>query len=355
MPTGLLHAPVGRQRRPSRPTGRPSTRTSGPAPTTRRRGWPTWTLNHVQAAINYPNTFPRFAGQGFAERSRQGARAGRAPGLQRLDDRRLVRRRRPGPPDPVDPGPAVGSRAWRPPRSGVARPRAAAPSPSRRTRPSSGFASLHSGAWDPLWEACSETDTVVTMHIGSSSSMPTTSDDAPLAVSMALNAQNAQGSLCDWVLLPDAGALSHDQAGLRREPGRLDAVPARAHGRGLARGRRRDRPRQPPVDLCTRAGIRMHLRRPARAPQPRRDRPRAHPVRVGLPARQRHLAQHPRRRSPTVRQVGMDKDRVRHAAAATTPSPAMASSASASPPERAGAPDAPRRVDQRAGPRRTSA
>jgi hypothetical protein len=37
------------------------------------------------------------------------------------------------------------------------------------------------------------------MHIGSSSSMPTTSDDAPLAVSMSLNSQNAQGSLCDWV------------------------------------------------------------------------------------------------------------------------------------------------------------
>jgi predicted TIM-barrel fold metal-dependent hydrolase len=37
------------------------------------------------------------------------------------------------------------------------------------------------------------------MHIGSSSSMPTTSPDAPLAVSMSLNAQNAQGSVCDWV------------------------------------------------------------------------------------------------------------------------------------------------------------
>ncbi len=26
------------------------------------------TANHVSAAINYPNIFPRFAGQGFAER-----------------------------------------------------------------------------------------------------------------------------------------------------------------------------------------------------------------------------------------------------------------------------------------------
>jgi hypothetical protein len=25
-------------------------------------------VNHVEVAINYPNTFPRFAGQGFAER-----------------------------------------------------------------------------------------------------------------------------------------------------------------------------------------------------------------------------------------------------------------------------------------------
>ena len=50
-----------------------------------------------------------------------------------------------------------------------------------------------------LWEACEETDTTVSMHIGSSSTMPTTAPDAPLATSMSLNAQNAQGSLCDWV------------------------------------------------------------------------------------------------------------------------------------------------------------
>src|SRR6202023_847167 len=62
-----------------------------------------------------------------------------------------------------------------------------------------GFASLHSRVWDPLWAARRESEAVVTMHIGCSSSMPPTSDDAPLAVSMALNAQNAQGSLCDWV------------------------------------------------------------------------------------------------------------------------------------------------------------
>jgi hypothetical protein len=49
------------------------------------------------------------------------------------------------------------------------------------------------------WAACRHTETVVSMHIVSSSSIPTTSADAPLAVSMSLNAQNAHGSFCGWV------------------------------------------------------------------------------------------------------------------------------------------------------------
>jgi predicted TIM-barrel fold metal-dependent hydrolase len=62
-----------------------------------------------------------------------------------------------------------------------------------------GLPSLYTGAWDPLWAACEETATTVSMHIGSSSSMPTTSPDAPLAITMSLSSQNAQGALCDWV------------------------------------------------------------------------------------------------------------------------------------------------------------
>ncbi len=50
-----------------------------------------------------------------------------------------------------------------------------------------------------LWQAAVDTETTVSMHIGSSSSMPSTSPDAPLATSMSLYAQNAQGSLADWV------------------------------------------------------------------------------------------------------------------------------------------------------------
>jgi predicted TIM-barrel fold metal-dependent hydrolase len=62
-----------------------------------------------------------------------------------------------------------------------------------------GLPSLYSGKWDPFLGACAETETTVSMHIGSSSTMPTTSPDAPLSTSMALSSQNAQGSVVDWV------------------------------------------------------------------------------------------------------------------------------------------------------------
>jgi predicted TIM-barrel fold metal-dependent hydrolase len=42
-----------------------------------------------------------------------------------------------------------------------------------------GLPSLHTGYWDPLMAACEETGTVVCLHVGSSSSAPTTSSDAP--------------------------------------------------------------------------------------------------------------------------------------------------------------------------------
>ena len=38
--------------------------------------------------------------------------------------------------------------------------------------PKLGLPSIHSGEWDPLFRACAETGTVVCMHIGSSSTMP---------------------------------------------------------------------------------------------------------------------------------------------------------------------------------------
>ena len=65
--------------------------------------------------------------------------------------------------------------------------------------PHLGLPSIHSGYWEPFIQACDETDTVVCMHIGSSSKMPATSADAPVAVAATLSFNNAMASLADWL------------------------------------------------------------------------------------------------------------------------------------------------------------
>jgi predicted TIM-barrel fold metal-dependent hydrolase len=50
-----------------------------------------------------------------------------------------------------------------------------------------------------MLEACNETDTVINMHVGSSSAMLTTSEDAPLSTLAALNFAYGSASLVDWL------------------------------------------------------------------------------------------------------------------------------------------------------------
>src|SRR5438874_2782009 len=59
--------------------------------------------------------------------------------------------------------------------------------------------SVHTSHWDPVWAACEETSTVVNLHIGSLSTFPMTSLDAPRAVSLALTSQGAIHALADWL------------------------------------------------------------------------------------------------------------------------------------------------------------
>ena len=65
-----------------------------------------------------------------------------------------------------------------------------------------GLPSIHSPDrhWDPVFQACAETETILNMHIGSSSKMPATSPDAPFAVSSTITFSNAMGSFCDYIL-----------------------------------------------------------------------------------------------------------------------------------------------------------
>ncbi|HEX4220550.1 MAG TPA: amidohydrolase family protein [Acidimicrobiales bacterium] len=64
-----------------------------------------------------------------------------------------------------------------------------------------GFPSIHDKGrfWDPFFAACQETESTVCMHIGSSSKMPSTSPDAPAIISSTLTFQNAMGSLLDFI------------------------------------------------------------------------------------------------------------------------------------------------------------
>jgi predicted TIM-barrel fold metal-dependent hydrolase len=53
-----------------------------------------------------------------------------------------------------------------------------------------GYPSFHTEHWDPFWEACSETNTVVCLHIGSSSQLVMTASDAPIDAMITLQPMN---------------------------------------------------------------------------------------------------------------------------------------------------------------------
>jgi predicted TIM-barrel fold metal-dependent hydrolase len=62
-----------------------------------------------------------------------------------------------------------------------------------------GLPSIHTDYWDPFFAACNDTATTINMHIGSSSSMPRVSPDAPVATGIPLSFSNSMASMCDWV------------------------------------------------------------------------------------------------------------------------------------------------------------
>jgi predicted TIM-barrel fold metal-dependent hydrolase len=62
-----------------------------------------------------------------------------------------------------------------------------------------GFPSLHTGHWDPLLRACEETETVICLHTGSASWIPTPCDDLPFEMLPTLFTVNAYISAADWL------------------------------------------------------------------------------------------------------------------------------------------------------------
>ncbi len=65
-----------------------------------------------------------------------------------------------------------------------------------------GWPSLHSDHWDPFWQACSDEGVVVCLHIGSSSSLVITAEDAPIDVLITLTPINIVQAAADLVWSP---------------------------------------------------------------------------------------------------------------------------------------------------------
>jgi predicted TIM-barrel fold metal-dependent hydrolase len=62
-----------------------------------------------------------------------------------------------------------------------------------------GHPSIHSGHWDPFFAACEDLGTVVCVHIGSSSKMVVTAEDAPMDVMITLTPVNLVQAASDFV------------------------------------------------------------------------------------------------------------------------------------------------------------
>jgi predicted TIM-barrel fold metal-dependent hydrolase len=58
---------------------------------------------------------------------------------------------------------------------------------------------IHSGYWDPLFQVCNDNGVTVCMHIGSSSTTPLASPDAPKAVGGMIAFNNCMASMGDWL------------------------------------------------------------------------------------------------------------------------------------------------------------
>jgi predicted TIM-barrel fold metal-dependent hydrolase len=155
-------------------------------------------LNHVAASLNFPNEFVRFAGQRFLAAADKDLAllCVRAYNDWMLDawcapsGGRLI--------------PLCIVPLWDPVLAAEEVERAAAlgaPAVTFTELPANlGLPSIFSGHWDPLFSACDETGTVLSIHIGSGSQFQITSADADHAVFGSLVHVNSMMSLSDWLL-----------------------------------------------------------------------------------------------------------------------------------------------------------
>jgi predicted TIM-barrel fold metal-dependent hydrolase len=82
---------------------------------------------------------------------------------------------------------------------------------------------IHSGGWDPLFQVCNDTGVTLCMHIGSSSTNPAASPDAPGGTGGTLAFNNSMASLADWLF--SAKLIQFPQLKLAYSEGQIGWIP----------------------------------------------------------------------------------------------------------------------------------
>ncbi len=118
-----------------------------------------------------------------------------------------------------------------------------------------GFPTLHSGAWDPFLAACTDTGTVINLHVGSSGTICRPAPDSPPMVLVALFPVNGIMAVVDWIFsrVPvrfPAIKVALSEAGVSWVPMVIERLEASFEHRDHSQWWRADDP--DPVDLLRR-------------------------------------------------------------------------------------------------------
>ena len=139
-----------------------------------------------------------------------------------------------------------------------------------------GLPTVYSRDWDPLFQACHETRTNLSMHIGSSPRIPTTSKDAPYMMTSIIMFIDSMTSALDFLL---AGVFERfPNLKIAYSEGQIGWLPyavRRADKVWLAKdkeGNGYQRTQEPAEHLCRGPRLWLHLRRRHRADLPRSHR-----------------------------------------------------------------------------------
>ena len=157
-----------------------------------------------------------------------------------------------------------------------------------------GLPELPLGHWDPMFQALSDTNMVLSLHIGAGFDVIKRPAEAPIDHLMVLACQISRHRRPGPALRSDPAEVPRSEGGAVRGRDRLDSVLHGSHRSarvepGVARTRQLGR--QEAVRGVPRAHPGVLHHRPVRAAPPRSDRHRQHRVGVRLPAHRHDLAE----------------------------------------------------------------